>query len=885
MAKISLDLSQFKAAGVYTIEQDNSQRVVVTTQSLRLVPGFSATGPFNTPVFLNSSKERATVYGEIDEKLERKGSFFHRMLDTCLTNSPVFAINLLNVNQNPSTEDNPNTDVVDYTGYSLNSAAHNLNYDPSANDNKGGYVNYSGLFSSFFDKTRFWEASTDNLQAQITLSKTGPVSQSTIMNSNIFNIVNVGTQTVTVFVRKAQSISGFNVFARDWYGSESNIPYEWIRPYDYIKDYFIEIYAISGDWTNYNDLAIDPYWSSYFNSDGIKKDRLTQFVNLPQINSLGSWVGTIIPDFVDGNGANQFIESIVNSNVQLTGIMININQDALDNLTYDAETKEWSSEYQIDLVGHNLINEGFGDDVSDPADDTAINLDFLSYVSSVPNANIHTVIDNIIPLNPTIGLGKQFLVFEKEGYDNITIGTFVEQASTEILGVTPVTNKQWIAVDSPSYTTNSYSLTQMANENYFVQNSAFSELFEQKEGTWAVKEGITGAYLITTATPFAGYDKTETDNIRTQKPIDDVVSSYKGIAFKGLAITNKHLPGYSETGQPNAEEGVNKIYSMLMDEGILRGLTNKDMIQYRYIVDTMAYGLRPEMGGKHYLSLLAKKRGKTTAILNAPSMTQFANSQDPYFCDTFNSATEAKPIFNTKWIPEGGNPNMQRSFQFTLPSEENGSKYCGVFGPFLKYQGTNKTILVPPAADVSNTYLLKFQGGSPYAIVANQNGLLTNASIVGIEYALDLTDREYLEPFGYNSIIKSNSQYMIYANCTSYQTLKSDFNYLHVRELLNTMELEIDDILAKYVFDYNTSTTRLNIVNNVEPILQTMQDAGAIVKYEITMDTTNNTEAIIDESFGILDIGVWINKGMQKIINRITVNKLSSENNGGSTYV
>ena len=49
---LNLNLSQFKSAGVYTIEIDQSQQITVASQSLRLVPGFSKVGPFNTPVFI-----------------------------------------------------------------------------------------------------------------------------------------------------------------------------------------------------------------------------------------------------------------------------------------------------------------------------------------------------------------------------------------------------------------------------------------------------------------------------------------------------------------------------------------------------------------------------------------------------------------------------------------------------------------------------------------------------------------------------------------------------------------------------------------------------------------------------------------------------------------
>lgn len=52
MAKISLDLSSIKSAGVYTIEIDSSQRSYQQATALRLLVGFNGKGPFNRPVFL-----------------------------------------------------------------------------------------------------------------------------------------------------------------------------------------------------------------------------------------------------------------------------------------------------------------------------------------------------------------------------------------------------------------------------------------------------------------------------------------------------------------------------------------------------------------------------------------------------------------------------------------------------------------------------------------------------------------------------------------------------------------------------------------------------------------------------------------------------------------
>ena len=817
MAQLVLDLSQFKSSGVYTVEVDQSERIVVTTQSLRLLPGFSSVGPFNVPVFIRSTRDRQKFFGTIDTKLERKGSFFHRSIDTCLLQSPVFAINLLNVNSAPIAT---NTDTVGLVALSVDSSISNKNI------NTDYYVN-------FFNRERFWKPDPEYLQgvAQNVYSAT------TADSAPILDIANVGTKTLSFIVRKAVGLQGYNVYAKDWYGSNTNIPYDWIRPYDLMKDYFIQLLAIEGDWTNYAGLSVDPIFSVYFNGDGLIPSKMNDFLNLPQISLVGSWYGTIIPDFKDQTGADQYIENVVNAAVSFTGVLVNVNKAALDNLTWNSGARVWqvgdtsaagsAATYQVDLVGHAFAQQLSAD----------VSTTFLSYKIDVAQAVLHTTINaTIYPVGDTTG--KSFSVDSSTaGAPYVTVGSLVK-SNANIPGVTYITGKTY-------------------------------------DGS---------AYIITTAEAVT-LDGGATFTI--QKPIDDasVATAYKFLKLPGLTLTNRHLPGFDTNGAGNAEAGVSKIYAMLDDQGIMRGLTNPDMIQYRYVVDTMAYGLGPNCGGKVYLSRLAKARGKTTALISAPSIAQFASSQNPYFCDTFIPGVDPKPIFNTQWIAQGGNPDMPRSFRFSLPDEDNGGKYCGVFGPFLVYAVDGLLLNIPPAADISNSYVRKFLGGNPYAIVANQNGIISNPNVSGTEYAIDKYDRDYLEPFGYNSIIQrpTTGQVLIYANATSYQNVKSDYNYLHVRELLNTIELQVEEVLKNYVFALNNAVTRLNIVNSVTPILESIKDAGALYKYEVVMDETNNTGTIVDEGFAIIDIGVWITKGMQKIINRITVNKLGTVSNGGFT--
>jgi hypothetical protein len=816
MAKIALDLTQFKSAGVYTVEIDNSERIVVTTQSLRLVPGFSAQGPFNTPVFIRSTRDLEKFYGVTDPKLEKKGSFFHRSIQTCLLTAPVFAINLLKVNTIDATL---NTDTVDLIAFGLNS-------NSTLNTGDSDTVE-SDLFVNFFNRQRFWTPDTDYLQG-VVVNKYG---SGDMYNAPLLQIVNTGTKDISFIVRKAQGLTQYSVYAIDWYGGPGNIPYEWIRPYDYVKDYFIQIVAIEGDWTDYGRLSTDPYYSQFFNANGVIPTQLTNFMNSSQINLIGSWTGCIIPEFKDQTGSEQFIESVINAGTSITGIMVNVNQQALEELNWNTDTMSWvlgeaatPAPFQVDLVGHNLI------------DQTTIDTQFLSYDISVADVVLHTT-EVLVALDST---GRSFsLPNAGTGiYTKITVGTLIEKstAAGEIPGVTYVTQKYFNGT------------------NYVI----------------ATAEAVDAGTRI------------------IQKPIDDasIATAYKFKKLDGLHLGYRHLPGYDELGARNAEEGVEKIYGMLFDGGILRGLTNKDMIDYRYIVDTMAFGLRSEMGGKSYLSKLAKAKGKCTAIISAPSISQFAASHNPYFCDTFVSGVDPVPVFSTEWIPEGGNPDMPRDFRFTFPNEENGAKYAGIFGPFLRYNEGGKLINVPPAPDVANAYVRKFLGGDPFAIVANKNGILANSNLAGVEYMIDKVDRDYLEPFGYNSIIEraSTGQIMIYCNTTAYQTVKSDFNNLHVRELLNTIEIQVEEVLKDYIFDFNNPVTRLNIINSVSPILETIKDAGALTNYDIVMDETNNTEELIAEGFGIIDIGVWVTGALTKIVNRITVNTNAGISTGGFIY-
>ena len=184
----------------------------------------------------------------------------------------------------------------------------------------------------------------------------------------------------------------------------------------------------------------------------------------------------------------------------------------------------------------------------------------------------------------------------------------------------------------------------------------------------------------------------------------------------------------------------------------------------------------------------------------------------------------------------------------------------------------------------SALFVRKFANGEPYAIVAGQKrGVISGAgNIVGVEYDFTDDDRANLEPFGINPIIKRRGiGIVIFGNQTAYQQVNSAFNLVHVRDLLISVESDVNQILSNYLFDFNEDSIRLEIKTLVDNYLDGVRAGGGIYQYQTIMDASNNTPAIIDMNMGVIDVIIEPARGIQKFINRITVTRTGGISSGG----
>ncbi len=350
---ISPNLTKFISSGVYRVTIDRSQVVSSSSQTVRLVIGFSKKGPFNTPVFCQDSVFFRAVFGDVDAQLERKGSFFHRTVLTCLERGPVLCLNLLSLDDDLDTSD----------FRSISTAAWQAN-SPRVN----------APVSSYFNKDKFWFADSRALQ-----SAAANTDNQSLTENRLLNIANVGRKTISVLLKKSELL-GFDALAKDYF-SAGKVP-EFMRDTDFVSDYLVDVIVVEGDFSNYTALALDPVFGPYFDETGLKKtfvdaygfqrNGLDAFLALDQVNVIGAYSGALIPDFVTKSNENIYIEDVVKNETMRTGLLLSVNRDVYD------DAPETISGDRVDLVGHGLESE-------QPA-----MLDFLSYYGTIASTAGYT---------------------------------------------------------------------------------------------------------------------------------------------------------------------------------------------------------------------------------------------------------------------------------------------------------------------------------------------------------------------------------------------------------------------------------------------------------------------------------------------------------------
>ena len=345
---------------------------------------------------------------------------------------------------------------------------------------------------------------------------------------------------------------------------------------------------------------------------------------------------------------------------------------------------------------------------------------------------------------------------------------------------------------------------------------------------------------------------------------------YNVFSLNGFKLMDYHMPDGSNERQ-------HQILDLLEEENeetnLFKSLVDRELIQFRYLVDTFGYGI--EENCKAQYTKLCKKRKSAFAIINMPSCNDFQNSEDPSFVDKNHSVS-------AEYIAKGANPDTNPSFLFTLPDEVNGASWGAYYYPYLKVYSNYSTILVPPAAYVSNNYIEKYSTGTPWAAVAGERrGVIRGNNVIGVESTLIRDSRDWLEPMGVNSIIYRNGiGCEIYANKTAKQKPQSALSSINCREACIYIQDNVERILENYLFEINNAQTRLEIKTLVDNFLDTVKSMGGVYAYKTIMDTSNNDAETIDRNMGVIDIYIEPVRAMEILVQRLTILRTGSIESG-----
>lgn len=376
---MAIQIGKYKRPGIFIEEFDRSVFTSPLVEGItNLVIGVSKKGPVNDLVRITNLNDLESIFGQLDRNLERKGSYFHRTIAKMLESSPVFALNLL------KTDDN--LDTIEYKSLSTSS----------------GYINdvkRTGPYRRFFNTTGFWKRDTDSF---LNLVKPNLGS-----SERVLSFTNLSDKYVSVFVFKSQR-TGFDSSLLNWYGSVDKMP-TYLNPNDYASDYMVDVVIVSGDWSNYQDLSVDPRWSKYFNTSGLVKDQIRNFANDNNVNLLKYYEGlSLIPFFRDNNGRDVFIENNINLDTDKTGVFC----------TYDIDLVETDfRNATIDLIGHTIAGQNETD------------IEFLSYKETISETISFEAVPLDLPGNVTSILGGV------NGYEDQSDHVFDNGSGPQLSGI------------------------------------------------------------------------------------------------------------------------------------------------------------------------------------------------------------------------------------------------------------------------------------------------------------------------------------------------------------------------------------------------------------------------------------------------------------------
>lgn len=362
-----------------------------------------------------------------------------------------------------------------------------------------------------------------------------------------------------------------------------------------------------------------------------------------------------------------------------------------------------------------------------------------------------------------------------------------------------------------------------------------------------------------------------------QQPIVDFFKGFEATASPGKPHTYQivDILGAKTTMDQFVDRTAattNEILDMVInDRGIKAGLLAYKTNEFRYILDAFASHIQPE--DKWQLGKLALESKRFAYLYSAPFIKEFAKL--PTYQDN-------NGVFDSKYILQGGNPNVQDKVLYSMPGPNNGDIATIPFASGLIFDDGGVQVTIPGSVAGAIAYGAKHLSAlkKPYSIVNGPvNGLVNMAYIVGVDYVFTDYDLDNLEPYGWNCIIKNGAVFEIRNDATAKNVVKSALSYASNYELITYIAREGRVVLEALLGERNNDVTRLRAKSGLDAITNKLISEGVIESYTNTCDLTNNPDRVREQGLLIADTVIVTADGIRIAIHRIAV-KLKNDSTG-----
>ena len=206
------------------------------------------------------------------------------------------------------------------------------------------------------------------------------------------------------------------------------------------------------------------------------------------------------------------------------------------------------------------------------------------------------------------------------------------------------------------------------------------------------------------------------------------------------------------------------------------------------------------------------------------------------------------------------------------------SSYASTYAQWVKVYDVHSSekVWIPISGYIAaNMAATDMTYGPWYAAAGLRRGVINGT----LDYAISpsTTQRTDLYKICINSVPKIPNYGVTIYGIRTMSKKDSAFDQNTCRRTFLYMEKKVKQNMRYYIFEPNTSYTRLQIYNDLYPFLEKIKNQGGIYSYSLICDATNNTPDIINNGDLVVSISAAPTRTAENIIVEFTANKYTEE--------